>query len=252
MHAFLRFAKAWDTGELVLLCDLCRTPGACRVRCVGNRTEECSVRVSLPGRFYSLSFALPVFRESGKDSGDANSSKIVHWRLYGIAFLLFVGALLSKTVTCSLPAAVLIIEWWKTGRVTKQTVLLMLPFFVTGLLLGLNTAALEKAHVGADGDEFDWTFAERVQIAGGALWMYFWTLVCPTRLTFFYPKWELDPAKIFLLDCARHRILASGWTVTFFTPHRSRATCGDSLLWRHATSGARILYLFPTPLRIFC
>src|SRR5581483_11600053 len=41
-------------------------------------------------------------------------------RLYALALLLFLCALLSKTVTASLPAAFLLLVWWKEGRVTRR------------------------------------------------------------------------------------------------------------------------------------
>ena len=37
------------------------------------------------------------------------------WRWYAPMLLFFVGALLSKTVTASLPAALLVVIWWKRG-----------------------------------------------------------------------------------------------------------------------------------------
>ena len=36
------------------------------------------------------------------------------------ALVLFVAALLSKTVTCSLPAALLLVCWWKKGRCAAE------------------------------------------------------------------------------------------------------------------------------------
>src|SRR4051812_47674469 len=59
-------------------------------------------------------FALP--RERGK--------------VYSLALVLFACALLSKTVTGSLPAVVLLLIWWKRGRIRlKEDVLPLLPFF---------------------------------------------------------------------------------------------------------------------------
>ena len=41
----------------------------------------------------------------------------LRWYWYLGALVLFMAALLSKTVTCSLPAALLLVCWWKKGRV---------------------------------------------------------------------------------------------------------------------------------------
>jgi len=55
---------------------------------------------------------------------------------YGLAFVLFLGALLAKTTTFSLPAVMLLIGWWRCGQIRwRADVLPTLPFFV--LALGL-------------------------------------------------------------------------------------------------------------------
>src|SRR4029077_11490913 len=103
----------------------------------------------------------------------------------------FVAALLSKSVTCSLPAVLLLILW-QHGRLSRQSALLLVPLFVFGLALGVNTARLERTQVGASGTAFEWTLAERVIIAGRALWFYAGELVWPVNLAFMYPRWHLD------------------------------------------------------------
>jgi tetratricopeptide (TPR) repeat protein len=117
----------------------------------------------------------------------------LHWYWYLGALVLFLAALLSKTVTCSLPAALLLVCWWKKGRVQKGEILPLLPFFALGLGLGLMTAWIEKFHVGAQGTEWSLTFADRCLIAGRALWFYAGKLVWPAQLTFIYPRWEIEP-----------------------------------------------------------
>jgi Flp pilus assembly protein TadD len=115
-------------------------------------------------------------------------------RWYWVALALFAAALLSKTVTCSLPAALLLVCWWKKGRVQRGDVMPLLPFFVAGVALGLTTAWIEKYHVGAQGADWSLTFADRCLIAGRALWFYAGKLVWPAHLTFIYPRWEIEPA----------------------------------------------------------
>jgi tetratricopeptide (TPR) repeat protein len=58
--------------------------------------------------------------------------------------------------------------------------------------MGLYTAHLERTHVGALGDMWDYTFIERCLIAGRAICFYAVKLVWPADLTFFYPRWEID------------------------------------------------------------
>jgi tetratricopeptide (TPR) repeat protein len=129
--------------------------------------------------------------EEARDSDDRGSRR---WQLYVASLLLFILALLSKTVACSLPAALLLVRWWKTGRLKWRDVLPLLPFFVFGLGLGLLTAWLEKHQVRAEGDEWALTFGQRCLIAGRALWFYASKLFFPAKLTFIYPHWEVSAA----------------------------------------------------------
>ena len=113
-------------------------------------------------------------------------------RYYWVALALFGAALLSKTVTCSLPAALILVIWWKQGRLVRRDILPLLPFFLVGLVLGLHTAWLEKTHVGASGVEWSLTLLERCLVAGRVLWFYASNLVCPLHLTFMYPRWVIN------------------------------------------------------------
>ncbi len=105
---------------------------------------------------------------------------------------LFVAALLSKTVTCSLPAAILLILWWRKGRLGWRDVRPLAPFFIAGLALGALTAWMEKYNVGVRGQEWHLSLAERGLIAGRALCFYAGKLGVPAPLAFFYPRWTLD------------------------------------------------------------
>jgi tetratricopeptide (TPR) repeat protein len=116
----------------------------------------------------------------------------VQWRYYWISLALFLCALLSKTVTCSLPAALLLIYWWKRGRITWRDVAPLIPMLICGLALASTTVWLEKAHVGAAGMDWKLTSIERCLIAGRALWFYAGKLFWPVNLTFIYPRWVID------------------------------------------------------------
>ena len=56
------------------------------------------------------------------------------WR-YGLALLLFATGLLSKSIVVTLPAALLIIQWWKEGRITARDLKRVAPFFLVALLV---------------------------------------------------------------------------------------------------------------------
>jgi tetratricopeptide (TPR) repeat protein len=114
------------------------------------------------------------------------------------AFLLFVLAMLSKTVASTLPAVMLVILWWKRGRVRVRDVVRLLPFFAVSIGLGLFTAYTEVDHVGAKGPDWNLSLLQRCLIACRALWFYLAKLVWPVDLVFSYPRWEIDPHHLWL------------------------------------------------------
>jgi len=111
---------------------------------------------------------------------------------YCVGLALFVCALLSKTVTCTLPAALLIVLWWKRGRITKNEVVSLAPLFAVGTGMGLMTAWLERTHVGASGADWGLSFAERFLVAGRALCFYAGKLLWPSHLSFNYERWAVN------------------------------------------------------------
>jgi len=112
---------------------------------------------------------------------------------YFLALGLFILALLSKTVTATLPAALLVVFWWQSTRLSWQRdILPLVPFFVLGVTGGLFTAWMERTYVGAGGAEFDFTFVERCLIAGRVIWFYLGKLLWPAELIFTYPRWDPD------------------------------------------------------------
>jgi len=113
---------------------------------------------------------------------------------YCLAFVLFLCALLAKTTAFSLPAVVLLIGWWKRGRIRwRGDVLSTLPFFALALGLGAVITWLEKHHAGAQGPDFAMTFPQRCLIAGQAFWFYLGKLLWPANLCFVYPRWQPNP-----------------------------------------------------------
>lgn len=112
-----------------------------------------------------------------------------------LAWFLFLGALLSKTVTATLPAALLLVIWWKRGRWLWKDALSLLPFLPLALAMGLLTASMEKRVVGAVGAEWGLSFLDRCLIAGRALCFYAGKLIFPFRLAFTYPRWQIDSAR---------------------------------------------------------
>ena len=112
---------------------------------------------------------------------------------YGLAFILFLAAMLAKATAFSLPAVILVIGWWQRGRLQwRRDILPTLPFFAVSIGFCLGTAWLEKNHVGAEGSEWAISFPERCLIAGRVLWFYSGKLLWPGQLCFVYPRWQVN------------------------------------------------------------
>ncbi len=112
---------------------------------------------------------------------------------YSWALALFVLSLLTKTVTATLPAALLVVLWWRRGRLSwRRDTLPLLPWFAIGAFAGLFSSWVEKTYVGAQGAEFNLPLVGRALVAGRAIWFYTATLAWPFNLNFIYPRWTVD------------------------------------------------------------
>jgi tetratricopeptide (TPR) repeat protein len=119
---------------------------------------------------------------------------------YLLASLFFACALLTKTVTATLPAALLVVFWWQRGGISwRRDVLPLVPWFALAATSGLFTSQVEKTIIGANGAGFDLTLVQRCLLAGRVIWFYLGKVLLPTHLVFFYPRWDVGSA-------------APGWT----------------------------------------
>ena len=110
----------------------------------------------------------------------------------GLGSAWFLGALLAKTVTATLPAALLVVLWWRDGRITRRALLGAVPWLCAGAVLAWLTVHLEAEHVRASDPRFALHGAERLLVAGRAVWFYLGCLAWPVGLCFQYPRWPLD------------------------------------------------------------
>ena len=127
-------------------------------------------------------------RRSRAEGGGSGSGALP----YAASLVLFACALLSKSATATLPAVLLVVAWWKRGRITRGELTPLVPFFLLAIVCGLITVYIETAHVGAQGADWEHTPAERVLLAGRVAWFYAAKVVWPHPLVFIYPRWEID------------------------------------------------------------
>src|SRR5262249_10946535 len=118
-----------------------------------------------------------------------------NWTWYGLSVGFFVLALLSKSVTAMLAPVLLVWEWWTRPRLTPRDVLPLVPFFVLGAVMGLNTAWIESRLIGAEGRMTRPPPAEKILIAGAAFCFSRGKIAAPMNLAFIYPPWPLAPAQ---------------------------------------------------------
>ena len=174
----LKLPGAWLAGFIFALHPVC-------VEAVAWISEQKS---TLSGVFY-LAAALTYLRFDGGAPGARRKSP------YFLALGLFVLALMSKTVTATLPAAMLVVFWWQRGRLAwRRDVLPLVPWFAVGASAGLFTAWVESTPrlIGAQGPLYALTLAQRLLLAGRVPWFYAWKVLWPANLMFTYPRWKID------------------------------------------------------------
>jgi tetratricopeptide (TPR) repeat protein len=152
----------------------------------------------LAGVFY-LSSALACLRFWLPDTVAATQpsagADLGRWKFYWLALLLYVGALLAKTAAVALPVAVLLVVWWKRGKLGWREVVPMAPFFAAGITMGLFTMWVERHFVQAVGRDWTFSFPDRCLMAGHVVWFYLGKLAWPHPLIFVYPRWEIQAAQ---------------------------------------------------------
>ncbi len=179
---------AWLAGLIFALHPVC-------VESVAWISEQ---KNTLSAVFYLLA-ALAYLRfdkERGQVSEQGGASLLAIFRdltpSYWLATALFVLALLTKSVTASLPAALLVVLWWKRGSLSlRRDAVPLVPWFVMGGAAGLFTAWVERRYVGAHGAVFELNLLQRFLLAGRVCWFYFGKLFWPSNLVFIYPRWEI-------------------------------------------------------------
>jgi protein O-mannosyl-transferase len=163
------------------------------------------------GLFYGLAW-LALWPLLSRDAENAISiTDQRRWFALGCAS--FLAALLCKSVTATLPAAMLVALWYVRGTLRWRDLGLMLPLFCVGALSGWNTARLEVQHVGALGADWEYGTLERFGIAAKCCLHYFANLVLPLEQIFFYPRFSVvfdGNAGIALSVCVAILILFTG------------------------------------------
>ena len=115
---------------------------------------------------------------------------------YVLSLGLFLLALLSKSSVAMLPVVLLLLAWWRQGKVGRQDLFRTVPFFALSLALGLVTVwfqrhnAIGQEVVRAEGA------ASRIAAAGWIAWFYLCKILLPAGLCAIYPRWEVAGSSV--------------------------------------------------------
>jgi hypothetical protein len=158
----------------------------------------------LSGLFFLLALGGYLRFEDGRARG---------W--YVGALGLFLAALLSKPVTCTLPVILLVLRWQRGLRITRRDVANLLPFFALSVGIGVFTLVVERS---SPNPATYLSVAQRILVAGRALWFYPAELVWPVNLAFSYPRWSVDAQSLAQWSWVVAGLGAGAWV--WHTRHR--------------------------------
>jgi len=114
------------------------------------------------------------------------------WRWYALSLAAFLLALLSKAAVVMLPVVLLGCLWWRRGRIRRNDVVRVVPFFVLALVLGLVTVWFQSHRVlGGHATRTD-SPVTRLVVAGWVPWFYLYKDLWPFNLSVIYPKWQIN------------------------------------------------------------
>jgi tetratricopeptide (TPR) repeat protein len=112
---------------------------------------------------------------------------------YFLAFVLFVLALLTKTAVVALPPVLLVLFWWKRGKLSWERDLKpLVPFFIAAAAGGIVTVWVEQKFCTELGETFAFSVIDRCLIAGRLFWFYLGKLFWPSNLILIYPAWNIS------------------------------------------------------------
>ena len=110
-------------------------------------------------------------------------------KTYILALGLYALGMLSKSIVVTLPAALLVLLWWKQERVSVQDAMHLLPFFIVGFAITLGDYLF---YVSREEIDLAYSFVERILIAAQVVWFYVGKLLWPTNLIVIYPHWDVS------------------------------------------------------------
>jgi tetratricopeptide (TPR) repeat protein len=109
-------------------------------------------------------------------------------RWYWLSLAMFLLALLGKGSVAPLPAILLLLAWWKRGRVVTRDVVRVAPFAAVAAALVIVNIWFQT-HGGPEPIRTA-SLGERLLGAGAVPWFYLFKALLPVHLAFVYPQWH--------------------------------------------------------------
>lgn len=112
-------------------------------------------------------------------------------RAYVLSLTFFVFALLSKSMAVTLPFVLLILDWQvfqrlQSRKLVARALLEKLPFVAVSAVVSIVTLLAQKTFGAVAGIE-TFPLEARILVALQSLMLYLWNMICPLRLSPFYP-----------------------------------------------------------------
>lgn len=132
-----------------------------------------------------------------------------------LSLLLFGGALLSKSSICVLPTVILLLLWWRFGRLSRRDLPPLALMFVLAVGMGVLTMRVENQVNGMEGFVPSYSLLEHLLIAGRIPWFYAGKLFWPAGVVFIYPSWTISTAAWwqFLYPAGAIAVIALLWAL---------------------------------------
>ena len=135
--------------------------------------------------------------------------------LYAGSISLAVAATLSDPMALMLPLVVLVLVWWKRGRLTVADWLRLAPFFVVAIAGAAVIWAMlwrsPAVDVGMVGPPL--TIIQRLGVCCHAVWAYLADVVWPYPLLFVYNRWDAAQGAQVGFAAALLAVIAAAWVL---------------------------------------
>lgn len=156
---------------------------------------------------------------------DSQPQRLGRW--HGLSLGAFVLGMLSKGSVAIFPVALLLMAWWRRGRILAVDVLRSAPFFAIAAALTAVNIWFQTHGSGQIIRDAGW--AERIAAAGAVVWFYLFKALMPVGLMFIYPQWHVQ------VDQVRWWLpLASVTGVTLLLIWQRQSRLGGAMLFAWA------------------